>query len=797
MLRCTPPRAAVRRRAPRFHLCWWPSIRASAELPPPCELTSARGGYPIARVRARTYPAVPAALSRQPVMGFLLLLPVVALNIMGTIPPSNRATGRARFQHHNLPSTARIGAPADCHLAACWDTHMQWDQIVTPQTPATGPTAGQTVNYTILYKTSAAWHPELSRNDSRCKPPVVQPGCKLACPAPCPSCPTCPICDVPDWRLAGTWAADVKVSSLDSRCKVVGSTGNSVYCKIGKIVPDQLVAIVIVVVVSTGLPSIGVLGFEYTAFDQSLVSTGVTCGMGTTGGINLGEPKVQPPPPPPGFDQIVLYTWSKTVDTPEQHAPGTLAWINTTIGVSAGPPGPYPRSKLAATDTQIMKSLFWGAEIVSWTTSIPPGPAACQLVVIDSDKPTKPPTFDCRLGVIAIGANVTISVLAKIPESYGEILAPGTQISPTAIWGFVGWDRGAPAGSNSTPGTRCSDNLNHDCPSSIAGISITNVNATALKMDDDSAVVSSSEAGITFHNHSDCCCENIYPRSARNLVSSVAECVQNCAADAQCHAAVYLVTDVAGQCGIPRGHSGNKACCIHKKHFDGLSTGSPQGQVVIDMGTSTGPCPKPKPPHPPPPSPPKTRLARPIYHFTRCAGEMNDPNGLQWRHGPDGKPEFHMFFQAAGAGGCAAPAHGWGHTSGPDMVSWTRQPASGVCGSSGGGITLPDGFRGPNNEPWLSANIASAPVAGEHPAVGLHLFTTTDGSLRNYSRYQPKTNSTADPCVICPELVPAEVGAGYIGDNYVYQEPAFTVPSSNRTFYVLSGTNRCTNRSDL
>ena len=130
-------------------------------------------------------------------------------------------------------------------------------------------------------------------------------------------------------------------------------------------------------------------------------------------------------------------------------------------------------------------------------------------------------------------------------------------------------------------------------------------------------------------------------------------------------------------------------------------------------------------------------------------------------------PSSTCSFRRQALGAAPRQQHGWGHTSGPDMVSWTRQPPSGVCGSSGGGITLPDGFIGPNNEPWLSANIASAPVAGEHPAVGLHLFTSTDaGGLHNYSRYQPPagktTNSStaADPCVICPELVPAEVGAG-------------------------------------
>lgn len=119
---------------------------------------------------------------------------------------------------------------------------------------------------------------------------------------------------------------------------------------------------------------------------------------------------------------------------------------------------------------------------------------------------------------------------------------------------------------------------------------------------------------------------------------------------------------------------------------------------------------------------------------------------------------------------------------------------SGTCGSSGGGITLPEGFRGPNGEPWLSANIASAPFTG-HPAVGLHLFTSTDPSLHNYTRYQPQ-GAGSDPCVICPALVPSEVHAGYIGDNYAFSDPPADVVSDDRTYYVLAGTLRCKNHSN-
>ena len=36
---------------------------------------------------------------------------------------------------------------------------------------------------------------------------------------------------------------------------------------------------------------------------------------------------------------------------------------------------------------------------------------------------------------------------------------------------------------------------------------------------------------------------------------------------------------------------------------------------------------------------------RPWYHFTRESGEMNDPNGLQWRIDEAGKVSYELFFQ--------------------------------------------------------------------------------------------------------------------------------------------------------
>ena len=48
-------------------------------------------------------------------------------------------------------------------------------------------------------------------------------------------------------------------------------------------------------------------------------------------------------------------------------------------------------------------------------------------------------------------------------------------------------------------------------------------------------------AAVTVHNSSNCCCQNIYPRSAANLVSTVDECVASCSSDPLCHAAILIV----------------------------------------------------------------------------------------------------------------------------------------------------------------------------------------------------------------------------------------------------------------
>ena len=52
--------------------------------------------------------------------------------------------------------------------------------------------------------------------------------------------------------------------------------------------------------------------------------------------------------------------------------------------------------------------------------------------------------------------------------------------------------------------------LNH----SVVMLRVEEIHATTLKTDDDTAAA----AAVTYHYPSDCCCENVYPRSAKNVV---------------------------------------------------------------------------------------------------------------------------------------------------------------------------------------------------------------------------------------------------------------------------------------
>jgi hypothetical protein len=77
------------------------------------------------------------------------------------------------------------------------------------------------------------------------------------------------------------------------------------------------------------------------------------------------------------------------------------------------------------------------------------------------------------------------------------------------------------------------------------------------------------------------------------------------------------------------------------------------------------------------------------------------------------------------------------------------------------------------------------------PPVGLSLWISKDKNLSNWELYDFGAclgTLGDDTAVICPEIVPNETRAGYIGDNYVWKE---TTADGAVIFYVLSGSNKC------
>ena len=222
---------------------------------------------------------------------------------------------------------------------------------------------------------------------------------------------------------------------------------------------------------------------------------------------------------------------------------------------------------------------------------------------------------------------------------------------------------------------------------------------------------------------------------------------------------------------------------------------------------------------------------RPWFHYTAWNMTTSDPNGLQWRRTASGDISYEFFHQDRNSYTQNHPDYckdnegsgsAWGHARSPDMLYWETMPVSGICASTGGGVTLPPNFRGPNGERWLAAMVGSAPGGtgaakdpntGKVPADpidtngigrGLKLWTSNDSEVLHFSEYLPP-NTTVDPkyqvnnaCVICPAGVrkgpsnpPAAGRSAFLGDSFTWSEPPWNVPSNNRTWYVLSGGGTC------
>ena len=123
------------------------------------------------------------------------------------------------------------------------------------------------------------------------------------------------------------------------------------------------------------------------------------------------------------------------------------------------------------------------------------------------------------------------------------------------------------------------------------------------------------------------------------------------------------------------------------------------------------------------------------------------------------------------------------------MVRWTEHPTSCIIASSGGGIALDKGALGN----YTAAALGSAPTgSGAGTQVGLELWLTDDPALLKPWTVQSEIkgcygSTTKSGGVVCPSMVPSDLHAGYIGDNYMWQEG----PVGNRTYYVLAGSTVC------
>ena len=170
---------------------------------------------------------------------------------------------------------------------------------------------------------------------------------------------------------------------------------------------------------------------------------------------------------------------------------------------------------------------------------------------------------------------------------------------------------------------------------------------------------------------------------------------------------------------------------------------------------------------------------RPVYHFTRKSGDMNGPNGLMWTAGPDtpgGFPTatYHMYFQSEGPGSEPTPtSHAWGHARSTDLVHWTRGNRTQINGSSGGGVALPEGFRSADGGAWRAVALAKQ-------AVGLSVWYSEDTTLERWAVVNGSGSG------ICPGMVPDNVHAGYIGDNYAWYEPNYAVSTDNGTYLPVA-----------
>ncbi|MBE6708947.1 MAG: glycoside hydrolase family 32 protein [Ruminococcaceae bacterium] len=166
---------------------------------------------------------------------------------------------------------------------------------------------------------------------------------------------------------------------------------------------------------------------------------------------------------------------------------------------------------------------------------------------------------------------------------------------------------------------------------------------------------------------------------------------------------------------------------------------------------------------------------RPIYHFVRPDGSLNDPNGLCFWEG-----RWHLFYQALD------PCIHWGHAVSDDMVYWRDLPyaiAPSIENHCFSGGTCVD----TENHRVIAAYYGYTGYTGFNTddgyRCGVVIATSSDPLLLNWTKVNDGNPVIPDrdaPCWTAPDAPPVKDQKPYqVFDSYIWKEDG--------VYYLLTG----------
>ena len=163
---------------------------------------------------------------------------------------------------------------------------------------------------------------------------------------------------------------------------------------------------------------------------------------------------------------------------------------------------------------------------------------------------------------------------------------------------------------------------------------------------------------------------------------------------------------------------------------------------------------------------------RPIYHFLRPDGYLNDPNGLCFWEG-----RWHLFYQAGGGG----TIH-WGHAVSDDMIFWRDLPLAlypktdEMCFS--GGTCIDE-----ENHRVIAAHYGYTGYNEGGYRYGVVVATSSDPLLLNWTKVNDGEAVIPDrdaPCWTPPDAPP-------VPDQKPYKVFDANIWKENGVYYILTG----------